>query len=77
LDAFLKRIWEIYGKFTASQLSDLTHQPDTPWYRVWFDQGGSGRKGAAISDDLIYDFFSNKIPKKEAQNPEATKAEGI
>jgi uncharacterized phage-associated protein len=65
LDAFLNRIWEIYGKFTASQLSELTHQPGTPWYKIWFDEKGCERKGAEIPDHLIYEFFKQKLSPKE------------
>jgi uncharacterized phage-associated protein len=61
LDAFTKKIWEIYGSMTAFQLSELTHQPGTPWHKVWFDMGGSERKGVDIPDDLIAEYFKGKL----------------
>jgi len=61
IDAFMARVWEIYGKLTAFQLSELTHQPGTPWHKVWFELGGSQRKGTDIPDDLIAEYFKGKL----------------
>lgn len=33
--ALLDRVWEVYGQFTALQLSSITHQGGTPWYETW------------------------------------------
>lgn len=33
----IKTVWRKYGKFTAAQLSTITHQPGTPWDSVWKD----------------------------------------
>jgi uncharacterized phage-associated protein len=30
--AFLKRIWDLYKKYTAMQLSSMSHAANTPWY---------------------------------------------
>lgn len=30
----LDRVWSVYGKLTALQLSSLTHQPETPWAKA-------------------------------------------
>jgi len=53
LEAFFKKIWDVYGKWTAYQLSELTHQPGTPWHTVWYERGGSTRKHTDIPDDII------------------------
>jgi len=29
----IRRVWEIYGKYSASQLSGMTHEPNSPWSR--------------------------------------------
>ena len=37
----VKAVWEGYGEFSGSQLSALTHKPDTPWRITWrLDQFG-------------------------------------
>jgi len=81
LEAFLSKIWEVYGPMTAFQLSELTHQRGTPWYKVWFDEKGCERKGAAIPDDLIYEYFKNKLapeePVAERTSPETNQSAGI
>lgn len=33
--ALLKKIWEIYGKYSGITLSNLTHKDDSPWAKVW------------------------------------------
>ena len=36
----LKRIWEVYGPYSATQLANMTHAPGTPWDRVSKRYGG-------------------------------------
>lgn len=31
---FVDWIWSRYGHFTGFQLSDMTHEPGTPWYKI-------------------------------------------
>jgi uncharacterized phage-associated protein len=61
LDGFFDKIWNTYGGLSAYQLSQLTHQPDTPWHKVWFEMGGKDHKGTDIPDDLIQDYFKRKM----------------
>lgn len=35
LKAFLEKVWEVYGGFSAVQLSNMTHEPNTPWASTW------------------------------------------
>jgi uncharacterized phage-associated protein len=58
---FLKKIWDVYGKFNGAQLSALTHEINSPWYVVWNNQGGKDRKFAQIPDNLIKEYFCKKI----------------
>jgi uncharacterized phage-associated protein len=30
----LEKIWDIYGKFTGIQLSNLTHEENSPWWQA-------------------------------------------
>lgn len=54
-----ERIWEIYGKFTAYQLSNMTHETDTPWHVTW--ASCQGRKGTDIPDERLKLYFQSKI----------------
>lgn len=31
----LQKIWNTYGKYTAIELSAMTHEPETPWSIIW------------------------------------------
>jgi uncharacterized phage-associated protein len=55
LSAFMEKIWDVYGKFTAIQLSNLTHQSLTPWDKVWVN--GGVPKGTDIDDSIIKEYF--------------------
>ncbi len=37
---FLDKIWEVYGKYTAIELSQRTHRKGTPWDIMWNHRGG-------------------------------------
>lgn len=53
--AFIDKIWEVYGKFSAVQLSNITHQPDTPWAKTWGVDGVP--KNTDIEDSVIKEYF--------------------
>lgn len=57
----LARIIEVYGKFTAAQLSTMTHEPGSPWDIVRKDN--PYRKGVDIPDDLIKAHFKGLAKK--------------
>lgn len=52
--ALLKRIWDIYGKYSGVALSNLTHMKGTPWDQVWNESTPSGTD---IPVDLMKDYF--------------------
>lgn len=56
----LNRVWEVYGKFSATQLSNMTHAPGTPWDRVNKQYGGQMPKYTTIPQDWIADYFRAK-----------------
>ncbi len=60
---FLEKISDTYGKMSGTQLSNLTHQPDSPWFTVWNQDGGKDRKHTNIPDELIKDYFCTKLTK--------------
>ena len=49
----IKQVHEVYGDFTALQLSALTHKPDTPWDIAYREYG----VGVIIRNELIRDYY--------------------
>lgn len=49
----IRRVWDIYGKYSASQLSGMTHEPNSPWSKTQ----GKENKGTYIPDELIESYF--------------------
>lgn len=35
----LRHVWQKYGGYSARELSAMTHEPETPWWRAYFDHG--------------------------------------
>ena len=58
----LNRVWAIYGGFSGVQLSNMTHQPGSPWSQAW-EANNEGLRAYAIDNRLIADFF--KLRAKE------------
>jgi uncharacterized phage-associated protein len=56
---FLDLIWNVYGKLSGIQLSNLTHQPGSPWHTTW--QQAQGRKNVDIPDELIGTYFRSQL----------------
>ncbi len=57
----IKRVWDIYGKYSASALSNMTHAPNSPWSKT------SDReiRGTDIEDTLIVQYFRELASKHE------------
>jgi uncharacterized phage-associated protein len=55
----LQRIWGVYGKYSAAQLSKMTHEKGGPWDSTW--EKDPGRRNMDIEDDLIKNAFKAKI----------------
>ena len=53
--AILERVWEVYKRFTAVQLSNMTHQEGTPWDVA--RKNNVGKRSVSIDDSLIYEHF--------------------
>lgn len=53
----LNSVWNAYRKFTAIQLSNLTHMPDSPWAKTYI----KGSRDDEIDDKLIEEHFTSKI----------------
>ncbi|WCM42459.1 DUF4065 domain-containing protein [Flavobacterium sp. CBA20B-1] len=66
---FLDKIWLTYGKETGTQLSNRTHQPNTPWSIIWNKlENGEMKYSFQIPNDLIKEHYrriveGNKMSK--------------
>lgn len=60
----LAMVWESYGNLSAVQLSNLTHQPDSPWHKVYSEN--PGQKGLVIPDGLIKAYFDSTLSTHSA-----------
>lgn len=58
---FLDHIWDEYGDYTAVELSDMTHQKNTPWDISWYELGASEQPDFIIPSDLIQSYYSNLL----------------
>ena len=61
---FLHKVWEVYGKLSAVELSAMTHRPNTPWTnarRLPF-------KNARIPDSGMHEYFSD-LASRNAGTP--------
>jgi uncharacterized phage-associated protein len=60
----IHRVWDVYGRFTGSQLSSMTHGPDTPWAQIWTtNEQGQGLRFVAIPNELIRDYFRKQLER--------------
>ncbi len=55
----IRRVWEQYGKFSAIQLSMMTHAPETPWAEAWSQN--QGKRYVPIPDDSIKQYFKSAL----------------
>ena len=49
----IAKVWEEYSKFTALELSAMTHQRGTPWYETFMPMKDNPIKNTDIPEDLI------------------------
>ncbi|MBY0545082.1 MAG: DUF4065 domain-containing protein [Gammaproteobacteria bacterium] len=59
--ALLDKIWDVYGVYDGIQLSNLTHEPDSPWYEAWHAQKGKSHHNFNIDDQLIKAYFDKRV----------------
>jgi uncharacterized phage-associated protein len=58
--AFIDWIWERYGSFSATTLSDMTHEAGTPWRILAEQHNFIVPKDFTIPDDLIKKCFEKE-----------------
>jgi uncharacterized phage-associated protein len=57
----LEGVWMGYGAMTGFQLSEISHEPGTPWFAVWHEQDGKKHKNTVIPDALIQDYYLGQL----------------
>lgn len=56
-EKFVHDIYRLYENKTAFQLSDMTHEPGSPWDKVWNTKSAVGRFGLRIRNEDIREYF--------------------
>ena len=59
----IEHVWNKYGGFTGLQLSQMTHQPGTPWTNTYF---GEGRNRPLSNDDIKQHFTELALAGRRA-----------
>lgn len=54
---FLDRIWDVYGAYSAIQLSNMTHKSGSPWDQVREEHAGQIPRGTDIPRSTITRYF--------------------
>lgn len=49
----IDHVWSRYGNYSAKQLSDMTHEPETPWTKAYVGRG----RNSEIRDQEIYEHY--------------------
>lgn len=57
---FLDSFWRLYSPINAFQLSAMTHQPGTPWYKIYERYNKCLPYGAEIDNTDIQKYFVQK-----------------
>ena len=58
----IDHVWKKYRVFNAFELSNMTHQPDTPWTRAYIERG---RNSVILNADIIDHFRKLAIAGRE------------
>lgn len=61
---FLENIWESYGRFSAVELSEMTHAVNSPWDVAW--KSAQGVRNKDIAFELIHKHFAQAVETTQA-----------
>jgi uncharacterized phage-associated protein len=59
----IERVWKIYGKYSAIQLSNLAHENGTPWDGIYQQFSGEIPKHTDIPTEEITKYFRSKAKR--------------
>ena len=68
---FLDKIWDVYGKYSALQLSEMSHIANGPWGQVSKEYRNNNQplpRGLDIPDSVIAVFFKEQHERNQAAN---------
>lgn len=57
----LEGVWMGYGDMSGYQLSEISHEPGTPWFQVWHELDGKRHRNTVIPDCLIRDYYLSQL----------------
>ena len=60
-NAIINKVWQLYGKFTPIQLSNITHTKGSPWEIVASRYDSELPKNIEIPNSLIKEVFKKKL----------------
>ena len=59
LVSVLDFVWDVYKQYSAFDLVNMTHRPDTPWSDCYKEKGENN----VISNDKIKEFYTDQVSK--------------
>ena len=65
VSGLLDRVWETYGHLSGARLSQLTHDPEGPWFQL--RQGRQSQRGITIPNDQILEHFTEQMAANAAR----------
>jgi len=64
MNQFLEDVWRVYGKYTAGQLSDITHRDGTPWHQLYRQMGDRILPYSVIPNDTIATHYKRLLDEQ-------------
>lgn len=65
-EGFVGQIFEAYHVFGPWELRDMTHEPGSPWHKLWKSDQPVARFGLRIKNQEILEHFRLKAQQKSA-----------
>ncbi len=57
MDRFLEGVWQAYGRYSAIDLSTITHQEGTPWRQMFEQMGNRILPYTVIPNEMIAEHY--------------------
>ncbi len=67
--AMIRWVWGRYGHLSGFTLSDMTHKPGTPWYRIAQERDFSVPYNTDIPDEYIFEEFQAIMDRDGMNKP--------
>lgn len=66
IEQLIKWVWKKYGSYSALVLSDMTHQPETPWWKIAKEHNYCVKKNTEIQDSDMEKYFKNEATELDS-----------